>query len=482
MEFETVIGLEVHAQLSTKSKIFCSCSTEFGAPPNTHVCPVCMGLPGVLPVLNEKVVDYAIRMGLATHCTIAEHSIFARKNYFYPDLPKGYQISQYEEPICEHGYVDIELDGKTKRIGITRIHMEEDAGKSIHAEEFVSANETLVDLNRCGVPLIEIVSEPDMRSPREAYLYLAALKQILEYLEISDCNMEEGSLRCDANVSLRPVGSREFGVKTEVKNMNSFHGVEKALEYEVERQRKILEKGGTIIQQTMLWNSKEGKIVPMRSKEEAHDYRYFPEPDLVPLDVDRAWVEQIAAQLPELPLERKKRFVEQYKIPEYDATVLTASKYVADFYEAAVAQYTDAKKLSNWVMGEVLRFLRDRKAEIQDTALKPENLANLLKLVDAGTINVKTAKSIFNEMAESGRSPEKIVKEKGLGQVSDASELESVVAGVLESHPDELAKYLTGKESLVGFFMGEVMKATRGKANPKLVNQLLREKLTALKS
>ncbi len=482
MEFETVIGLEVHAQLSTKSKIFCSCSTEFGAPPNTHVCPVCMGMPGVLPVLNETVVDYAIRMGLATHCTIARHSIFARKNYFYPDLPKGYQISQYEEPICEHGYVDIELDGRTKRIGITRIHMEEDAGKSVHAEEFVGANETLVDLNRCGVPLIEIVSEPDMRSPREAYLYLAALKQILEYLEISDCNMEEGSLRCDANVSLRPVGAKEFGVKTEVKNMNSFHGVEKALEYEVERQKKILSKGGKITQQTMLWNAKEGKIVPMRSKEEAHDYRYFPEPDLVPLDVDEAWVKQIAAGLPELPFEKKKRFVEQYSLPEYDATVLTASRYLANFYEEAAALYTDTKKLSNWIMGEVLRFLRDRKLEIQETALTPTNMAALLKLLDSGTINAKTAKSIFNEMAEKGTPPDKIVKEKGLSQVSDASELESVVAEVISSHPDELAKYLAGKESLVGFFMGEVMKATHGKANPKLVNQLLRQKLNELKS
>ena len=477
MEFETVIGLEVHAQLSTKSKIFCSCSTEFGAPPNTHVCPVCMGMPGVLPVLNEKAVDYAIRMGLATHCTIAEHSIFARKNYFYPDLPKGYQISQYEEPICEHGYVDIEWDGQTKRIGITRIHMEEDAGKSVHDEEFVGTNETLVDLNRCGVPLIEIVSEPDMRSPHEAYLYLTALKQILEYLEISDCNMEEGSLRCDANVSLRPVGSREFGVKTEVKNMNSFHGVEKALEYEVERQKKILLKGGKITQQTMLWNAREGKIVPMRSKEEAHDYRYFPEPDLVPLDVDKGWVERIKAELPELPMERKKRFISQYKIPEYDATVLTASKYLADFYEGTAARYKDSKKLSNWVMGEVLRFLRDRKAEIQETALTPENLAELLQLVDAGTINVKTAKSIFNEMAETGKSPKKMVEEKGLSQVSDASELEAVVAEVLEAHPEELAKYRAGKASLMGFFMGEVMKATRGKANPKLVSQLLREKL-----
>ena len=481
MEFEAVIGLEVHAQLSTESKIFCSCSTEFGAPPNTHVCPVCMGMPGVLPVLNEKAVDYAIRMGLATHCTIAEHSIFARKNYFYPDLPKGYQISQFEEPLCEHGYVEIEWDGRRKRIGITRIHMEEDAGKSVHAEEFVSKNETLVDLNRCGVPLIEIVSEPDMRSPREAYLYLATLKQILEYLEISDCNMEEGSLRCDANVSLRPVGAKEFGVKTEVKNMNSFHGVEKALEYEIERQREILLKGGKITQQTMLWNAKEGKIVPMRSKEEANDYRYFPEPDLVPLDVDRAWVNRIARELPELPFQRKQRFVRDYALPDYDATVLTASKYLADFYEEAMKLYEDAKKLSNWIMGEVLRFLGERKLEIQDSLISPKNLVELLRLIDDDTINANTAKSIFDEVAETGKSPRKIVEAKGLVQVSDSSELEAIVVEVIESHPAELEKYLAGKENLIGFFMGQVMKATQGKANPKLVNELLRKKLTEKK-
>ena len=479
MEFEVIIGLEVHAQLLTESKIFCSCSTKFGAPPNTHVCPICMGMPGVLPVLNKKAVDYAIRMGLATNCTISEHSIFARKNYFYPDLPKGYQISQFEEPLCEHGYVEIDLDGKPKRIGITRIHMEEDAGKSVHAEEFVNKNETLVDLNRCGVPLIEIVSEPDMRSPREAYLYLAALKQILEYLEISDCNMEEGSLRCDANVSLRPVGAEKFGVKTEVKNMNSFHGVEKALEYEIERQRKVLLSGGKISQQTMLWNAKEGKIVPMRSKEESDDYRYFPEPDLVPLDVDRAWVNRIAGELPELPSKRKQRFVEEYNLPDHNATVLTASKYLADFYEEAVNLYGETKKLSNWIMGEVLRFLGERKLEIQDSLLSAKNLVELLKLIDSDTINANTAKSIFDEVAESGKSPQKIVDEKGLAQVSDTSELESIVVNIIESHSGELEKYRAGKKSLLGFFMGQVMKATHGKANPKLVNELLRKKLDA---
>ncbi|GBD94850.1 aspartyl/glutamyl-tRNA(Asn/Gln) amidotransferase subunit B [bacterium BMS3Abin05] len=477
MPFEIVIGLEVHAQLSTGSKIFCSCSTEFGAPPNTHVCPVCMGLPGVLPVLNKKVVDYAIRMGIATNCTISQHSVFARKNYFYPDLPKGYQISQYEEPLCENGSIEIEMDGHLKRIGITRIHIEEDAGKSVHAEEFVSKNETLVDLNRCGVPLIEIVSEPDMRSPREAYLYLSALKQILAYLEISDCNMEEGSLRCDANVSLRLTGAKALGVKTEVKNMNSFHGVEKALEYEIERQKEILLKEGKITQQTMLWNAREGKIVPMRSKEEAHDYRYFPEPDLVPVDVDRKWVDDIAHELPELPLQRKRRFIRQYSLPDYDAAVLTVSRHLANFYEESVKLYNDTKKLSNWVMGEMLRFLGERKLEIQDSLITPQNLVGLLQLVDRGTINTGTAKSIFDEMAETGKAPQKIVEEKGLAQVSDASELDAIVVEVIEAHPNELEKYRAGKENLISFFMGQVMKATRGKANPKLVNELLRKKL-----
>ncbi|HDI51540.1 MAG TPA: Asp-tRNA(Asn)/Glu-tRNA(Gln) amidotransferase subunit GatB, partial [Bacteroidetes bacterium] len=382
MEYETVIGLEVHAQLSTESKIFCSCSTKFGAAPNTQVCPICLGMPGVLPVLNERAVEYAIKMGLATHCHITPRSIFARKNYFYPDLPKGYQISQYEEPLCENGYVEIEVNGQAKKIGIIRIHLEEDAGKSVHAEEWVAEDETLVDLNRCGVPLIEIVSAPDIRSPREAYLYLSALKQILEYLEISDCNMEEGSLRCDANVSIRPMGSKEFGTRTEVKNMNSFHALEKALEYEVERQKEILRQGGTIVQETLLWNARENRVVPMRSKEEAHDYRYFPEPDLVPLAIDQAWIDRIASSLPELPLARKQRFVQQYHIPAYDAEVLTSSKYLADFYEACVHLYGDAKTVSNWVMGEVLRFLREKKLEIQQSILTPEQLTELLQLID----------------------------------------------------------------------------------------------------
>jgi len=477
MEYETVIGLEVHAQLSTESKIFCSCSTKFGAAPNTQVCPICLGMPGVLPVLNERAVEYAIKMGLATHCHITPRSIFARKNYFYPDLPKGYQISQYEEPLCENGYVEIEVNGQAKKIGIIRIHLEEDAGKSVHAEEWVAEDETLVDLNRCGVPLIEIVSAPDIRSPREAYLYLSALKQILEYLEISDCNMEEGSLRCDANVSIRPMGSKKFGTRTEVKNMNSFHALEKALEYEVERQKEILRRGGTIVQETLLWNARENRVVPMRSKEEAHDYRYFPEPDLVPLAIDQTWIDRIASSLPELPLARKQRFVQQYHIPAYDAEVLTSSKYLADFYEACVHLYGDAKTVSNWVMGEVLRFLREKKLEIQQSILTPEQLTELLQLIDTGTISASIAKKIFDEMVESGQSPKVIVEKKGLVQVSDKDQLVEIVDQVIAAHPQEVQKYLDGKEGLLGFFVGQVMRASKGKANPKLVNEIVREKL-----
>jgi len=438
-------------------------------------------MPGVLPVLNKKAVEYAIKAGLATHCEIAPFSRFARKNYFYPDLPKGYQISQYEEPLCRNGYIEIEVDGRIKRIGIVRIHLEEDAGKSIHAEEYVGADETLVDLNRCGVPLIEIVSAPDIRSPKEAYLYLIALKQILQYLEISDCNMEEGSLRCDANVSLRPVGSKELGVKTEVKNMNSFHGVEKALECEVERQKAILERGGQIVQQTLLWDAKANKVTPMRTKEEAHDYRYFPEPDLVPMEISREWIEEIRRSLPELPLAKKRRFMETYGLPEYDATVLTSSKPLANFFEECVKYHKNAKTVSNWIMGEVRRFLNERKLEIHQTLLTPQNLAELLSLVEGGTISASAAKEIFDELAETGKSPKKLVEERGLLQVSDREELASLVERVLQNHPQEVQKYLDGKEQIVGFFMGQVMRESRGKANPKLVNELLRERLAELK-
>ncbi|HHM23935.1 MAG TPA: Asp-tRNA(Asn)/Glu-tRNA(Gln) amidotransferase subunit GatB [Bacteroidetes bacterium] len=477
MEFETVIGLEVHAQLKTESKIFCSCSTKFGAEPNSQVCPVCLGMPGVLPVLNEKALEYAVLAGLATHCKISRHSIFARKNYFYPDLPKGYQISQYEEPLCEDGFVEIELDGERKRIGLVRIHLEEDAGKSIHAEDWVPEGETLVDLNRCGVPLIEIVSKPDIRSPREAYAYLTELKRILEYLGISDCNMEEGSLRCDANVSIRPLGSTELGTKTEVKNMNSFHGVEKALEYEVERQRRILESGGRVVQETMLWNEKEGRVIPMRSKEEAHDYRYFPEPDLVPVELDEAWIRELVERVPELPLDKKARLIREYRIPEYDAEILVSSRPLAEFFEQTCKLHSNAKAVSNFIMGEVLRYLREEKVELGQTRLTPSALAELLSLVEKGTISLNVAKNIFRDVAASGRSPEKIVQEKGLAQVSDESELRKIVGQVIEQNPKEVEKFLAGKEQIIGFFVGQVMRQTRGRANPKVVNALVRELL-----
>jgi aspartyl-tRNA(Asn)/glutamyl-tRNA(Gln) amidotransferase subunit B len=481
MNYEPVIGLEVHAQLLTASKVFCRCSTKFGSDPNTQVCPICLGMPGVLPVLNQQAVEFAIRMGLATNCRIAPHSIFARKNYFYPDLPKGYQISQYEEPLCHDGYVDLELDGQLKRIGIIRIHLEEDAGKSVHAEAYVAANETLVDVNRCGVPLIEIVSQPEIRSPQEAYLYLTRLRQIVQYLEICDGNMEEGSLRCDANISVRPVGRETFGVKTELKNMNSFRGVEKALEFEVNRQINILENGGEVVQETMLWDADKNEAVPMRTKEYAHDYRYFPEPDLVPLEIDNTWIDEINKSLPELPLARKNRLVEQYHIPKYDAEVLTDNRPLADYFEEVAKSAGDAKSASNWVMGEVLRVLKENQTDINDFSVKPTDLGEMIKLIKSGTISGKIAKTVFEEMMTSGKQPEVIIKEKSLVQISDTSEIEKQVLSVLKENPTEVEKYLSGKQQLFGFLVGQVMKATRGKASPKLVNEILQRELNKLK-
>ena len=481
MKYEPVIGLEVHAQLLTESKVFCRCSTKFGGEQNSQVCPICLGMPGVLPVLNEQAVEFALRMGLATHCQIVPHSIFARKNYFYPDLPKGYQISQYEEPLCQDGYVDIELDGRLKRIGIIRIHLEEDAGKSVHAEAYVEENETLVDVNRCGVPLIEIVSKPDIRFTQEAYLYLTKLRQIVQYLEICDGNMEEGSLRCDANVSVRPVGSEEFGVKTELKNMNSFRGVEKALEFEVNRQIKTLETGGEVVQETLLWDANKNEAVSMRSKEFAHDYRYFPEPDLVPLKVESSWIDQIKKSLPELPLARKNRLVEQYEIPQYDADVLTDTRALADYFEQVAKKSGNAKAASNWLMGEVLRVVKEKQIDITDFPVPTNSLAEMIKLINNRTISGKIAKTVFDEMVETGKRPEVIVKEKGLTQITDTSEIEKQVLTVLKENPTEVDKYLSGKEQLFGFLVGQVMKATRGKANPKLVNELLRKALNKLK-
>ncbi len=477
MDYEPVIGLEIHAQLNTKSKIFCSCSTAFGAPPNSQTCPICLGMPGVLPVLNKEVVSKAIRTALATDCKIAEVSRWARKNYFYPDLPKGYQISQYELPIAVNGHIEINVNGKSKTIRIHRIHMEEDAGKLIHGENLGNPANSYVDLNRTGVPLIEIVSEADIRTPEEAKAYLEKVKTILEYLEVSDCNMEEGSLRADANVSLRPVGQEEFGTKAEVKNMNSFKNLQKALEYEIERQREVLEDGGRITQETRLWNAEKNITLPMRSKEEAHDYRYFPDPDLVPLRVNKDWEEKIKAGLPELPDAKIARLVAQCKIPQYDAEVISADKKVADYFEEVVSKGVDAKTASNWVMTEILRVLKDRNIGIEKSPVTAAMLADMLKLQKDGTISGKIAKTVFEEMENTGKDPQTIVKEKGLVQITDEGAIETAIDEVIANNPSEVEKYKSGKTKLFGFFVGQVMKATKGKANPAKVNELLKNKL-----
>ena len=481
MDYEAVIGLEVHAQLLTDSKIFCSCSTKFGAEPNTHTCPVCLGMPGVLPVLNKKVVEYTLRTALAFNCKIARRSIFARKNYFYPDLPKGYQISQYELPIAENGWVEIEVDGKKKRIGIKRIHMEEDAGKLVHAGDFARADYSYVDFNRTGVPLIEIVSEPDIRSPEEAGEYMRQLRNILVYLEVCDGNMQEGSLRCDANVSVRPKGSSEFGTRTEIKNMNSFRNIQRALAYEIERQIKVLESGGEVVQETRLWDEASGKTIGMRGKEEAHDYRYFPDPDLIPLEIDDAWIERVKNSLPELPGEKKQRFIQQYQIPEYDAGILTQDKDLADYFEAVVKQGAPAKWTSNWIMSELLRELNAQERSARDCPVSPAQLARLYQLIEKGTISQKIAKSVFIEMYQTGKDPEQVVKEQGLEQVSDEGAIAQIIDEVLRENPKQVEQYLSGKEKVRGFFIGQVMKKTQGKANPQLVNKLLDEKLKQLK-
>lgn len=475
--YESVIGLEVHVQLATATKIFCGCSTAYGAPPNTQVCPICLGYPGALPALNEAAVELAVRAALALGCDVHERSIFARKHYFYPDLPKGYQISQYDRPLATGGALEIRLDdGESKRIRITRVHLEEDAGKSTHG-----AGGTLVDFNRCGMPLIEIVSEPDLGSPREAYLYLSALKQTLEYLAVSDCNMEEGSLRCDANVSIRPLGEPTLSTKTEVKNVNSFRYVEAALEFEIERQAGIVAAGEPVVHETLLWDSARGEARPMRSKEMSHDYRYFPEPDLEPLDVARTRREEIRAGLPELPAARAARFVEAYGLPAYDAGVLTATRGLADWYEAAVAAFDDPKEVSNWAMGEVLRLARERDEAVvlepEPRPLAPERLAALLALKAEGRISGSAAKDVLAAMVETGRDPAAIVAERGLEQVSDADALAAEIDAVIADHPDEVAAFRGGKQGLIGFFVGQVMQRTGGQANPQLVNQILRDKL-----
>ena len=479
MKYEVVIGLEVHVQLKTQSKIFCSCSTEFGKPPNANTCPICLGMPGVLPVLNKKVVEYAIKACLATHCEVQTTSRFARKNYFYPDLPKGYQITQFELPIGLNGYINIQTNGTPKKIGLTRIHLEEDAGKSIHGENLGSPGRSYVDYNRTGVPLIEIVSEPDLRSPVEAREYLVQLKAILDYAEVSDVNMEEGSLRCDANVSLRPVGQEEFGTRTELKNINSFKFVQKALEYEIERQAKVLDQGDTIVQETRLYDSDKGITFPMRSKEEAHDYRYFPEPDLVPTVCDEAWIGTIQQSLPEMPEQKQNRFISEYEIPEYDAGVLTTSKALADYFETCVKLFDQPKTISNWIMGDLLRELKNDNKEIDDCPVSPEQLIDLLKLIDDGTISGKMAKTVFEEMYQSGKPAAGIVKEKGLTQISDESALLKIVEEVIAANPGQATDFRNGKDKLMGFFVGQVMKASKGQANPALVNKLLKEKLSS---
>ena len=478
MDYEAVIGLEVHAELLTDSKIFCACSAAFGALPNENTCPLCLGMPGVLPVLNRRVVEFAVKAGLATHCRIAPRSRWARKNYFYPDLPKGYQITQYELPICVEGHIDIFVDGTGKSVRLTRIHMEEDTGKNIHDAH---GDASLVDYNRSGVPLLEIVSEPDIRSAAEAGAYLRKLRAILQYLEVCDGNMEEGSFRCDANVSVRPRGSDALGTRTEIKNVNSFRNVERALEYEIARQIDLLRSGGHVTQETRLWDANREVTRSMRSKEHAHDYRYFPEPDLLPLEVAEEWVEEARRSLPELPDARCERFVRDYQIPLYDAEVLTARKDLADYYEKAVAAHDNAKAISNWVMGDVLRVVRERKLDaalvIREWPVSPDNLAGLVRLIDDGRISGKIAKSVFEEMASSGAAPQAIVADKGLDQVSDDSVLAAAVDSVLGANADKVEQYRGGRDKLFGFFVGQVMKATEGKANPQKVNALLKEKL-----
>ena len=475
MEYEAVIGLEVHAQLLTQSKIFCKCSAAFGSAPNTHTCPICTGMPGSLPVLNIKVVEFAIKLALATDSRVAPLSLFARKNYFYPDLPKGYQISQYELPLAVNGQLELpSVDGKKKHVGITRIHMEEDAGKLFHDE---TKPFSYVDFNRTGVPLLEIVSEPDLRTPEEAANYLRQLRAILQYLEICDGNMEEGSFRCDANISIRPAGEEMLGTRTEVKNMNSFRHVERALVYEIERQKKVIQAGGEVVQETRLWDPTKGVTEAMRGKEEAHDYRYFPDPDLVPLTISSEWVEEIRKGLPELPLPKRARFTREYQIPEYDADVITQSKALADYYEECVRLFSEPKQVSNWIMGDLLRLLKEGDKEVEECPLSPRQLAEMLMLIKDGTISGKIAKTVFEEMYRTGKTAKEIVEEKGLVQITDADDVTRIVEGVLKNHPKEVAEYKSGKEKLFGFFVGQAMKATQGKANPQLVNDILKKHL-----
>ncbi|MDD3095195.1 MAG: Asp-tRNA(Asn)/Glu-tRNA(Gln) amidotransferase subunit GatB [Candidatus Neomarinimicrobiota bacterium] len=472
MDWDIVIGLEVHVQLNTKTKAFCACKVSYGDPPNTHVCPVCLGYPGSLPVLNRAVVDSAIKLGLATHCRIREYNTFARKNYFYPDLPKGYQISQYKDPICYEGYVDIAVRGEQKRIGLTRIHIEEDAGKSMHGEDG-----TLVDLNRCGTPLLEIVSEPDIHAPEEAYTYLNTLKQIVRYTGISDCNMEEGSMRCDANISIKPKGRKALGTRTELKNMNSFRNVERALKYEAERQRKVLESGAAVTQQTLLWDEQSNQTKAMRSKEDSHDYRYFPEPDLSPLRIDDAWIGRIRSSLPELPDARKKRFTELYGLTEEDAALLSSEKEIADYFENSLQTFNNPRLTGNWVKNEILRILSESGKSAAESPVTPAALAGLLQFLHNNTITPQTAKTVLDEMAATGKAAADIIRDKGLEQISDSSELESLIETILKENPAECERYRGGETKLLAFFIGQVMRGTKGKADQTLTRKILEKKL-----
>ncbi len=479
MKYETIIGLEVHAQLLTDSKIFCGCSARYGAAPNHNTCPVCAGFPGALPVLNRKVVEFALRAGLAMNCKIAGYSRLARKNYFYPDLPKGYQISQYELPICTNGYIDINVEGSTKRVHLTRIHIEEDAGKSIHD---AYDDSSMIDLNRAGVPLLEIVSEPDIRNATEAVTYLKTLRAILRYLEVCDGNMEEGSFRCDANISVRTIGTEVLGTKVEIKNLNSFKAIEKALQYETERQIETLSEGEILVQETRLWDDNNEQTRSMRSKESAHDYRYFPDPDLLPINLDESWTQKLRCALPELPDARKARFISQYGLPAYHAELLTSRRDVAEYLEAAINICPNAKALSNWIMSDLFRLLKERKLDeqlrIDKWPLQPSQLGELVQLIDQGKISGKIAKMIFDALLDTDESPRRIISERGLEQVSDSASLERSIDQVLTNHPKQVAAYRGGNDKVFGFLVGQVMKALQGKANPQKVNEILKAKLS----
>ena len=473
MQYEAVIGLEIHSQLLTNTKIFCGCSTKFGSEPNTQTCPVCTGNPGVLPVMNKKAVEYVVKTGLAVDCNISPVSRFARKNYFYPDLPKGYQISQFELPLCNGGHVDVTVDGTTKRIRLNRIHLEEDAGKNIHE----GIGESSVDLNRAGVPLMEIVSEPDVRSSQEAVEFMKKIRAIVRDIGVSDGNMDQGSLRCDANISIRPVGTEELGVKAEIKNMNSFRFIEKAIDYEIKRQIKVLQEGGKIIQETRLWDSEKGITESMRSKEESHDYRYFPDPDLMPIEFAPEWIEEIKASIGELPADRRERFIKEYQLPEHDAYMLSGEKAMAEWFEEAVKLGGEPKAVSNWIMGELMKLLNRDNKNIEECPVTPKKLVDLLNLMNKGVISGNIAKTVLSTIYDTGEDVEVIIKEKGLVQVSDESELEKIVDDIISKSPGEVERFKGGEAKLMSFFVGQVMKATKGKANPKVVNELLRKKI-----